>query len=925
MVEADEAYRGQVAECPHCGKGIVIPREKPKVQVERKRSLVNTQGQSHSTGGSITASHKLVADPPTAISNKWVWCLAITPLVAYWILCILVDSFVGLLAAWILNIIFVILDFKEVDRSGQNVSKALYLWGLFFVPGYLFYRAAKYSKSYVPAITWCVLLVLPIIAIMLLGNMVPLIVEQQSIQKSTDRQFEESDFRPIKNSAGEYDWQSMCQREWPNAFPEIQKAFSVFGGFQLAQQPVDGFKLKDCYINQVLSMVQEDVPLQKRYRYFQKADLTFVHGALVGFTLKAHFEKKYSKASVDREYKALQEDIIEKLKCLNMPELGIVFEKDPNPHLKGLWRVVYGLPSKPSMHKLVGAIYTMYSLEQDYDNGYNLILSVNAHGNSSHDNVYSVGLPCEGLIKFVELVTRKEAYEAGEELEGFDKKQQSSDDNTKEHQSRNQVPESTDRKTEDVETRSAKAETPVPSPTISEPNGKDSSPNRPDESTDSQSQPEVRQAAERKDEDTDTRSTRTETPAPSPTTSTPNGKESSPDQPDESTDPQSQTAAQPSPHFEAAKKHDWPRLCQKEWNKSFLEIQEAFSVFGGFRFAQPPIDGIEFDSEDIQKDVPLQKQYRYFKKADLEFFNGALVGFTLKAHFAKNYSKASVERECKAFEDDVVKNLSRLKRPGLGIGLGSTFPSHPWHVEYGQSRSPSVHKMVGTIIVSYDLSHDDDGYDLTLSVDAQRGMRQFIELVLEKEADEAGDELEAFDKKQQAKGKDPHRSEASQSPAERTNKTVMIHGFNLYKFGQKYSEARMTAEMWQEGGLAIKPRPINYRKFKTLELGYAIDGKQLCHIKLRAEFPPNADDNQLRTELMNVKSDFERKYGFEMTENGDEATYEDENYVVRIWYQSTTKTVYNTRHVRFRTQRVASTVNIKGLYLLLENKRLMPK
>ena len=176
MVEADEAYRGQVAECPHCGKGIVIPREKPKVQVERKRSLVNTQGQSHSTGGSITASHKLVADPPTAISNKWVWCLAITPLVAYWILCILVDSFVGLLAAWILNIIFVILDFKEVDRSGQNVSKALYLWGLFFVPGYLFYRAAKYSKSYVPAITWCVLLVLPIIAIMLLGNMVPLIV-----------------------------------------------------------------------------------------------------------------------------------------------------------------------------------------------------------------------------------------------------------------------------------------------------------------------------------------------------------------------------------------------------------------------------------------------------------------------------------------------------------------------------------------------------------------------------------------------------------------------------------------------------------------------------------------------------------------------------------------------------------------------------
>lgn len=123
----------------------------------------------------------------------------------------------------------------------------------------------------------------------------------------------------------------------------------------------------------------------------------------------------------------------------------------------------------------------------------------------------------------------------------------------------------------------------------------------------------------------------------------------------------------------------------------------------------------------------------------------------------------------------------------------------------------------------------------------------------------------------------------------------------------------------------IKPVKISYRKFRTLELGYAIDGKQLCHIKLCAEFPSNADDNQLRTELMHVKADLERQLGLEMTEDGDEATYEDENYTVRLWHESTTKTVYNTRHVGFRSQRVASTVNIKGLYLLLENKRLMPK
>jgi len=905
MVEADEAYRGQVAECPHCGKGIVIPRDKPKVQVERKQGLVNTQGQSHSRGGSITASHKLVADPPTAISNKWVWCLAIIPLVAAWALSILVNSLVGYLAGFALILIFVILDFIEIKRSGQDESKTVVLLAFVFLPGYLFYRAGK-----VPAIICCALCVLPPIVAMLLKTTVPLTVEQLSVQESAEWNSEDIKAHPtstensipipvIKNSAGEYDWQRMCQREWPKSFSEIQKAFSAFGGFQLAQPPVEGNAVP---VNS-REMKQENIPLQKKYRYFQVADLKFYYGALVGFTLKAHFEKKYSMASIDREFKTLQNIVEESFKSLDKPHLGLGwgFNKLNRPPE---WKVAYGQSPSPSVHEIVGMINTTPNLRQD-DDGYELTLSVDAE---------------QGMIEFIELVIKKEAYEAGEELEGFDKKQQSSDDSTKEHQSRNQVPESTDRKTEDVETRSGRTEMPLPSPTISEPNGKNSSPNRPDESTDSQ----VRQAAERKDEDAETRSTRTERTNPSPTTSTPN-EESSPNQPNESTDPQPQTVAQPNPHFEAARKHDWTRLCQKEWSKSFLEIQEAFSVFGGFRFAQPPIEGIEFDSEDIQKDVPLQKQYRYFKKADLEFFNGALVGFTLKAHFAKNYSKASFERECKAFEDDVVKNLSRLKRPGLGIGLGSTFPSHPWHVEYGQSRSPSVHKMVGTIIVSYDLSLDDDGYDLTLSVDAQRGMRQFIELVLEKEADEAGDELEEFDKKQQSKGKAPHRDEASQSPAERTNKTVMIHGFNQYKFGQKYSDARMTAEMWQEGGLAIKPVQTHYRKFKTLELGYAIDGTQLCRIKLRAEFPPNADDNQLRTELMNVKSDFERKYGFEMTENGDEATYEDENYVVRIWYQSTTKTVYNTRHVRFRTQRVASTVNIKGLYLLLENKRLMPK
>ena len=391
--------------------------------------------------------------------------------------------------------------------------------------------------------------------------------------------------------------------------------------------------------------------------------------------------------------------------------------------------------------------------------------------------------------------------------------------------------------------------------------------------------------------------------------------------------PQGKTSQEKNPHFEASRLHDWQPKCQKEWGKSFLEIQRTFSVFGGFQLAQPPIDGIKFgtrgdhDSGNIQKDVPLLKQYRYFQKADLEFFNGALVGFTLKAHFPKTYSKASIDRECRAFQDDVVKNLQRLKRADLGIGLDSTFPYHPWSLSYGESPSPSIHKIVGMIITSYDLRQTDDGYDLTLSVDAIRGLRQFIELVLKQGADEMGDELPVFDAKQNVNVEDP----SSRPPAVPPNKVVRITGYGSYKFGQKYSATRMTAEMRQEGRLAIKPVSVHYRKFQTLELGYAINGKQLCQLRFCAEFPSDTNDGLLDAEVSKMKNELERQFGFEMTESRHAISYEDDNYVVKVWYQNTAKTVYKTTHAGFRKQRMASTVNIKGLYMQLEDKRLMPK
>ena len=423
------------------------------------------------------------------------------------------------------------------------------------------------------------------------------------------------------------------------------------------------------------------------------------------------------------------------------------------------------------------------------------------------------------------------------------------------------------------------------------------------------------------------KNTETEASIPSSTFPVPKGKEVLPTLPEDSTEPQPPKVVQPNPHFEAAGKHDWQSKCQKEWGKAFSEVQRTFSVFGGFQLAQHPIDDVDFatsgnrDSENIQKDVPLLKQYRYFQKADLEFFNGALVGFTLKAHFAKTYSKASIDREYKAFQEDVIKNLQSLKKQELGVSVGT---ASLWTVRYGESRRPSTHKITGRIYVTHHLRQKDDGYDLTMTVDAKRGLGHYIELVLKKESDEKGDELEEFNKKQQAKDDTSKRDDGRQSSDVRTSKTVKIIGLRGYKFGQKYPATRMTAEMWQEGDLAIKPVQTRYRKFRTIELGYAIDGKQLCRIRLCAEFPRNTDDSLLSKELMTVKGEIEHQFGLEMTENGNEVYYEDENYVVKLWYQSTTKTVYNTRHVGFRNQRVASTVNIKGLYLLVEDKSLMP-
>ena len=51
-IEADESLRGQVAECPHCGKGIVVPRGKAKSQMIHLSDMKTEEHTPVATGRS---------------------------------------------------------------------------------------------------------------------------------------------------------------------------------------------------------------------------------------------------------------------------------------------------------------------------------------------------------------------------------------------------------------------------------------------------------------------------------------------------------------------------------------------------------------------------------------------------------------------------------------------------------------------------------------------------------------------------------------------------------------------------------------------------------------------------------------------------------------------------------------------------------
>ena len=99
--------------------------------------------------------------PAGCISEKWIWALATIPLVASIILPrVLIGMGIGSLyatiAVFVLNIVFLTADVKELKSAGKDAGSWLFL-GVILVPVYIFVREGKTNKNYIPGVLWCVL------------------------------------------------------------------------------------------------------------------------------------------------------------------------------------------------------------------------------------------------------------------------------------------------------------------------------------------------------------------------------------------------------------------------------------------------------------------------------------------------------------------------------------------------------------------------------------------------------------------------------------------------------------------------------------------------------------------------------------------------------------------------------------------------
>jgi hypothetical protein len=145
-----------LAKCSKCGgKYIALGVDSSKwnsLSTEQKNRIVKNRVSSNGAASSGTVSASSGGNP----SEIWAWMLALTPLLAFFILprfMFLTFTKASLLCTC-LNLIFVGLDFIALKKTGDD-GGWMYI-GVVLIPVYLFVRAAKTSRNWAPGIVWCI-------------------------------------------------------------------------------------------------------------------------------------------------------------------------------------------------------------------------------------------------------------------------------------------------------------------------------------------------------------------------------------------------------------------------------------------------------------------------------------------------------------------------------------------------------------------------------------------------------------------------------------------------------------------------------------------------------------------------------------------------------------------------------------------------
>lgn len=151
------------------------PCKQADIETAIRRGKVSSSGEVRrgTDGDWVAITRSRFADylcnlPPkqVAISDKWIWCLAIIPLIASYFLdrygAGLGLTYLPWIAPLALNFLFIWLDQKELINAELLAESWMYM-GILLVPVYLLIREIKTNHNYSPVIVWCFLFALDFI------------------------------------------------------------------------------------------------------------------------------------------------------------------------------------------------------------------------------------------------------------------------------------------------------------------------------------------------------------------------------------------------------------------------------------------------------------------------------------------------------------------------------------------------------------------------------------------------------------------------------------------------------------------------------------------------------------------------------------------------------------------------------------------